>query len=136
MAFRRSQDTNHTNEAMSGINVTPLIDVMLCLLIIFLIAAPVLAERIPLDLPQPCRDCPKPPPLTPSRIEIGAAGEIRIDATPIARDLLEAEFALLKRRDPRHALEISAHPNAPFDAVAEVLGSAHNAGVSRIAFAR
>ncbi|MBK8286301.1 MAG: biopolymer transporter ExbD [Ahniella sp.] len=120
---------------ISGINVTPLIDVMLCLLVIFLISAPVLAERVPLDLPQRCPGCPTPTRPDPLAVSINGAGQVRIDGQVLPPSALEAEFQLALRRQPGQGILISIAPSAPYDALVQVLGSAHNSGIRSISFA-
>ena len=119
---------------ISGINVTPLIDVMLCLLVIFLISAPVLAERVPLDLPQKCVGCPIPNRPDPLVIDIDASGQVRIDGQLIPATALEAEFRAAQLRQPGQGILVSIAPSAPFDALAQVLGSAHNSGIRSVSF--
>lgn len=132
----RFPTTRTDSPDLTGINVTPLIDVMLCLLVIFLISAPVLAQRVPLDLPQRCRDCPPPAMLTPVAVSIGPAGQLHVSEEPVAASALEAVLARRVAVADGQGIVLSVAPEAPFDALAQVLGSAHNVGISKIAFAQ
>ncbi|WP_147653301.1 ExbD/TolR family protein [Vulcaniibacterium gelatinicum] len=123
---------------MADINVTPLVDVMLVLLIIFMVTAPTLSYPIEIDLPQKSLN---PPPQTkeppePIRLRIDASGQVYWNeaAQPIAalRGLMEAEV----QRDPTNqpTLEIDTDPNADYGVLAKVLASAKNAGMVKIGF--
>jgi biopolymer transport protein ExbD len=123
-------------DSVAQINITPLVDVLLVLLVIFMIAAPVLTQRIPLTLPGTA-----PPPstqATPAIIDlrIDAAGQLTWNGSdaPMAalQPMLEAEL----QRDPANppTLRIDANGDADYGVVAKVLAAARNADLTRIAF--
>jgi biopolymer transport protein ExbD len=122
-------------DSVAQINITPLVDVMLLLLVIFMIAAPVLTQRIPLALPG---SAPPPASATPATIDlrIDAAGQLTWNgsAAPLTalQPMLEAEL----QRDPANppTLRIDANGDADYGVVAKVLAAAHNADLTRIAF--
>jgi biopolymer transport protein ExbD len=119
--------------AISEINVTPLIDVMLCLLIIFMIAMPTLSQSVPLDLPQ---RGPKPEqvdPEPPMQVRILADGRLFLDQQPISADVLAAELAYQAKRDPQRVVAIDAHQDTHYDKVVAVLADVRNQGMTRIA---
>jgi biopolymer transport protein ExbD len=124
-------------QAISEINVTPLVDVMLCLLIIFMIAAPMLSSRLPLALPQPT-----PPPVTrtepepPLRLRILADGHLLLEDQPIRDETLAAELAWQADRDPRRILQIDTDRQAVYQRFVDVLASAREQGISQIALAK
>ena len=126
------------NESIAEMNITPLVDVMLVLLVIFMIAAPIMTQRIPLDLPGARPDVPTQPRREPIDLRIAASGEVSWngDLVPVSalRNLMEAEVA----RDPQHQplLQIEAAGDADYGAVARVLAAARNAGMDRIGFVR
>jgi len=121
---------------ISAINVTPLIDVMLCLLVVFLISAPALAQRVTLDLPQKCFPCDPPRKnADPIPVSIDPAGAVTIGGQSVQMSALEIEFARHAATPETSGIVISIAPSASFDALAKVLGSARNAGIARIAFA-
>ena len=132
-AFSASQD-----RAIAAINITPLVDVMLVLLIIFMVAAPTLSHRIGLDLPQHVPGVPAPPPAT-LRLAIDAAGSIAWNGAPQTLSSLPVLMAAEVPRDgsvPQPLLQIDASGDADYEVVARVLAAARNAGLARIAFVR
>lgn len=125
--------------SMASINITPLVDVMLVLLVIFMVTAPVLSRAIPLDLPQAAPpDQPRPPPPEPIQLRIDAAGELSWngDATSLSAlpGLLDAEM----QRNPgdQPMLQIDANGDSDYGVVAGVLAAANNAGVQKVGFVR
>ena len=122
---------------MADINVTPLVDVMLVLLIIFMVTAPTLSYPIDIDLPQKSTTPPPPtPPKEPIALRIDAAGQVYWNeaAQPISslQGLMEVEV----NRDPTNqpALEIDTSPDADYGVLAKVLAAAKNAGMIKIGF--
>ena len=123
---------------MADINVTPLVDVMLVLLIIFMVTAPTLSYPIDIDLPQKSLTPPpqtrEPPP--PISLRIDAAGQVYWNeaAQPISalQNLMEVEV----NRDPTNQpqLEIDTSPDADYGVLAKVLAAAKNAGMIKIGF--
>ena len=122
------------DRAFADINITPLVDVMLVLLVIFMIAAPTLSHRIELNLPQPG---PNPaPPTEPIRLRIDAAGQAYWNEAAQPLSVLQS---LMVVEVQRHAgtqplLQIDASADADYGVVAKVLASARNAQMDRIAF--
>ena len=89
MAF----STGGSGGPMSDMNVTPLVDVMLVLLIIFMVTVPPLSYPIQVDLPQPNRNPPPPGnPPDPVRIRIDAGGSVTWNGTPVSLQILESQF--------------------------------------------
>lgn len=126
-----------THGTVAEINIIPLADVMLVLLIIFMIASPALTRRIVIDMPGvDDRDRTEPPP--PIRLRIDAAGDAYWNDSPTPVSALQAMMAGEVERDPRNPprLEIDASGDADYQAVTRVLAAAHNAELSRIAFVR
>jgi biopolymer transport protein ExbD len=123
---------------MADINVTPLVDVMLVLLIIFMVTAPTLSYPIDIDLPQKSLNPPpqtkEPPP--PISLRIDASGQVYWNeaAQPVSalENLMEVEV----QRDPTNQpqLEIDTSPDADYGILAKVLASAKNAGMIKIGF--
>ena len=123
---------------MADINVTPLVDVMLVLLIIFMVTAPTLSYPIDIDLPQKSLNPPpqtqEPPP--PIRLRIDAAGQVYWNeaSQPVSalQNLMEVEV----NRDPKNQpqLEIDTSPDADYGVLAKVLAAAKNAGMIKIGF--
>ena len=134
MAF----SSNSGGGPMADINVTPLVDVMLVLLIIFMVTAPTLSYPIDIDLPQKSLNPPpqvkEPPP--PIALRIDANGQVYWNeaAQPISalENLMEVEV----NRDPQNQpqLEIDTDPNADYGVLAKVLAAAKNANMIKIGF--
>ena len=119
--------------AMADINVTPLVDVMLVLLILFMISAPLVMQRLDLPLPLP-QATPQPPIVTNKlKLQMNAAGAMWMDGREISRSALSGVLALeAGRGDHAPSLSIDANPDAPYQAVAEVLSLAQNAGIDKL----
>jgi biopolymer transport protein ExbD len=136
MAF----STNSGGGPMADINVTPLVDVMLVLLIIFMVTAPILSYPIDIDLPQRSLNPPpeKANPPEPIRLRIDAAGQVfwNDSPTPLSalRNMMESEV----ERDPNNqpTLEIDTNDDADYGILAKVLATARNAQMQKIGFVK
>ncbi|WP_439586383.1 ExbD/TolR family protein [Hydrogenophaga sp.] len=123
------------HQPMSDINVTPLVDVMLVLLVIFIIAAPFMASRLALDLPQA-----ETPSLAQAgneaivSVEVDARGQIHWDGQPVSQDTLRERLQEAARRDPSTELQLRADASVPYGQVVQLIGLAQSAGLSRIGF--
>jgi len=133
MAF----SSNSSSGAMSEINVTPLVDVMLVLLIIFMMTAPMLTHRINIDLPQPNTDT-KPPenPPDPLRLTIQADGSLYLNEVPVSEAALKLQLEVYgsKSLDKQPELQIAVSNDAQYDVLAHVLADAKSVGVQKIGF--
>ena len=123
------------HQPMSEINVTPLVDVMLVLLVIFIIAAPVMAGRLALDLPQ------AEAPTTAQAggeafvsVEVDARGQIHWDGQPLSQAALRDRFEETARRNPATELQLRADASVPYGQVVQLIGLAQSVGLSRIGF--
>jgi biopolymer transport protein ExbD len=120
---------------MSDINVTPLIDVLLCLLIIFILNAPSPVHQVDIDLPQrstaPPDDREPPPPI---ELKIRATGELFWNGMPLIKPALEPQLEIEAGKDPQPQLEIDAEFETEYQVVAEVLAIAKNKGMTKIGF--
>ncbi|HNV84163.1 MAG TPA: biopolymer transporter ExbD [Arenimonas sp.] len=125
---------------MADINVTPLVDVMLVLLIIFMVTAPPISHQIQVDLPQPTVNPPPPPPNPPDpvKIRIEASGTVMMNGTPIDMRSLEAQFNAMSEleEDRQGKLEIDTDPEAEYEVLAKVLARAKNADLKKIGFVK
>ncbi|MDH5822615.1 biopolymer transporter ExbD [Luteimonas sp. RD2P54] len=125
---------------MADINIIPLADVMLVLLIIFMVTAPQLSYPIDIDLPQRSINPPDNPvePPEPIRLRIDPAGQVfwNDSPTPISalRNMMEAEV----QRDPTNqpTLEIDASEDSDYGVLAKVLAHAKNAQMLKIGFVK
>jgi biopolymer transport protein ExbD len=118
---------------MSEINTTPLVDVMLVLLIIFMITAPLLTHAVKIDLPQAATESS---PEQPETITLSVDGQNQMfwNADPIPEEQLLARLTQATARKPQPELHLRVDRNARYQRVAEILATARNAGVTRIGF--
>jgi biopolymer transport protein ExbD len=120
---------------MADINVTPLVDVMLVLLIIFMITAPMLTHKVKVDLPQPNPNIVNPPePLEPIRLKIDRAGALYWNDTPVDELGLKAQIAVIAQQTNQPELQINADDGVAYEAVARVLADAKSYGLTKIGF--
>ena len=127
----------------ADMNVVPLIDILLVLLIIFMVTAPTPASLINVTLPQRSNNPDRPPvePPPPVDLRILSSGEILINNTPAPLDTLQAQFeditqartqVLPAAEQPR--LDITVDPDAEYEVLARVLARAKNAQMEKISF--
>src|SRR5690606_2903278 len=133
MAF----SSNSSGGAMADINVTPLVDVMLVLLIIFMVTAPIASYPIEVNLPQRTT---APPPLTepppPISLRIDASGQVFWNDSPYPLPVIENMMRETVQRDPSNLpqLEIDPNPDSDYGVLAKVLAHAKNADMKKIGF--
>ncbi len=132
MSFGRL-DRTPGSQPMSDINMTPLIDVMLVLVVIFIITAPLLASSIKLDLPK--TDAAKPGNMPKSvTVVVDAAGQAYIKDLPMTMDDLVRQFSASKLANPDTEVQLRADRGVAYGRIVEVMGAAQKAGLSRIGF--
>jgi biopolymer transport protein ExbD len=134
MAFASSA----SGGAMSDINVTPLVDVMLVLLIIFMVTMPIQSIPVDVDLPQKTDKPPENPkdPPAPIKLRIDASGQVFWNDTPTPVTSLVTMMKNEVDRDPQNQpeLQIDTNDNAEYGILAKVLTSAKNAEMVKIGF--
>lgn len=132
MAFG-SFNTAGTQAPMAEINTTPLVDVMLVLLIIFIITAPLMTHSVPVDLP---RSSSTPPPEKPIALQVAidALGHIYIGSEKLLVNQLETRFKAAVAQNAKVEMHLQADRNTRYEIVAETMSAARRAGLSRIAF--
>jgi len=119
---------------MSGINVTPLVDVLLVLLIIFMITAPVITHKTKIDLPQLSSTPVTPDKADTIRLAIQADGALYWNGVPVDESQLNTQLAIAAQQSLQPHLSIDAADGAAYQAVAHVLAQAKAQGLSRIDF--
>jgi biopolymer transport protein ExbD len=121
---------------IAAINVTPLVDVMLVLLVIFMLATPSLTQRLVLTLPTrlPPERMPPPPPEPPLQLRIAADGRIALDGQPLPDAVFAAEIAHRAAGGKALAVEIDADQAVAYAHVVEVLGTLREQGIARVGF--
>jgi biopolymer transport protein ExbD len=133
MSFASLNDDDDGNEALAEINMIPLIDVMLVLLVIFIVTAPLLTHAVKVDLPKATSS----PNLTkPDNVQVAIDAQSRVYwngevVTPeILADKLHGAAALT----PQPELHLRAERSTPYEKVADVMSASARAGLTRIGF--
>ena len=121
------------SEPMSQINVTPLVDVMLVLVVIFILTAPLLTTSIQLALPK-TEAGQASEALRSISLVIDRAGQAYLDDRPLPLSELSQNLLSTAARYPDAEVQLRADENAPYGKVIEVLGLAQKAGLNRIGF--
>jgi biopolymer transport protein TolR len=118
---------------MSDINMTPLIDVMLVLVVIFILTAPLLASSLRLDLPKAETARPQEAPQV-VQVALDQAGQVYLQDQPLALEALRLRLADIARQNAQAEVQLRADEAVPYGRVVSVLDAAHQAGLSRIGF--
>ena len=121
------------DEPMMDINMTPLIDVMLVLLIMFIITIPVMTHAVKLDMPRATNAPSNVQPIV-INLEIDFDGTVLWNGTPVEIEALEGYFRREAANEPQPELHIRPSKRAKYDVVARVLASAQRNGMSKIGF--
>ena len=130
MAFGSFNDSPNT-APMAEINTTPLVDVMLVLLVIFIITAPLFHQAVPIDLPRVDSTKLDDKPLVVS-LALDGEGSLFLDGAPSSREGVYSRLSEIAASQPE--LHLRADRITPYEKVADILAVAQRAGVSKIAF--
>jgi len=120
---------------MAEINVTPMVDVMLVLLIIFMVTAPLLTAGVQVDLPD-SKAAPLEQNAEPVTISIDAQGQVYIDETPVPLDAVDAhmqQIAAASREPGGPRIFLRADRGLDYGRVMQVMGEIHRAGLRKVA---
>jgi biopolymer transport protein ExbD len=128
MAFSTTEDDDGV---VSEINITPLVDVMLVLLVAFVITIPVLSNAVHVNLPKTVTTTP-PEQQRAVTVTVDEGGKIYFDNTEISRADVERRLAALKQENPNVSLHLRADERVPYGPVAKVLASIEHAGITRM----
>ncbi|MFT3818538.1 MAG: biopolymer transporter ExbD [Rubrivivax sp.] len=132
MAFGRLQ-RSPASRPMSDINMTPLIDVMLVLLVIFIVTAPLMSSSLKLDLPRAEAARPSDAPAFIA-LAIDAEGRVFLADQPVAADDLVQRVREAARGDATAEVQLRADRRVPYGRVAELIDAVQQAGLTRIGF--
>jgi biopolymer transport protein ExbD len=134
MAMQTTSD-NTSGEPMMDINMTPLIDVMLVLLIMFIITIPIQTHAVKLDLPVDQPNTP-PPPIDPvkNKVVITAQGQILWNGNAVSPEQLRQYLELSQQIQPIPELHLQPEPEARYELVDEVLAITKRAHVEKMGF--
>lgn len=130
MAFQLGDDDS---TGMNEMNLIPLIDIMLVLMIIFMVTATVLNPTVPLDLPKTSAQVNEIPPDV-IQISIDKQAGIFWDNQPISLDTLKQRFAEQAKTGNNPSIQLRADKDSKYDTVAQVLATASETGLTKIAF--
>ncbi len=132
MAFA-SFDNRNASAPMSEINMVPLIDVMLVLLVIFIVTAPLLTQAVKLELPKASSQVND---LRPEKIEfaIDASGALYWNGEAVSRADARARLEAQGQRQPQPEVHLRADQNVAYRVVAQTLADASKAGLTRVGF--
>ncbi|GAB3460049.1 ExbD/TolR family protein [Azotobacter salinestris] len=128
MAF----STQESDEVLSEMNVTPLVDVMLVLLVVFIVTAPMLTNSIPINLPKTEAVAP-PDTKDPLVVSIDGTGRVFIDKDEIQADLLESSLQAAKAADAGLRVQLQADDQVDYGVVARAMASIERAGITKLA---
>jgi biopolymer transport protein ExbD len=133
MAFSSGNNNGSHNQPMSEINVTPLVDVMLVLLIIFMITAPLMTHKIPIDLPQAStvKNPEEPNIIT---LALTADGILYWNDIAVSREDWKQRIKQAALQPKQPDLQLRADKTTQYQALAEIMADAQNAGIKKLGF--
>jgi biopolymer transport protein ExbD len=127
MAFTATRDASDT---MSEMNITPLVDVMLVLLVIFMVTAPLMDLRIGMGLSQPNNQAQ--PPRVERELTVEPGDLFRLDGVAMTPAALESALVDWRRAEPEGLLKLAVSPDADYQSAATAMATARRAGVENI----
>lgn len=132
MTFGRLERTTGA-PPMSDINMTPLIDVMLVLLVIFMITAPLMVSKVKVDLPKAAGAASQVVPASIS-VVVDKAGQVFLDDQPYDMTAVAKRLQDTAVKNANTEVQLRADSAVPYGRVVEIMGLAHTAGLTRIGF--
>ncbi len=126
-----TKDSGGDDDVMGEINVTPLVDVMLVLLVVFIVTAPLLTQAVHVNLPKTAETA-APEEKEAVYVSVDAKGKVFIDKTEIALDSFERELLTRKAADPEIALNLNADDAVQYGIVAKVMSSIERSGITKL----
>ena len=132
MAFGGFNDNSH-QVPMAEINVTPMVDVMLVLLVIFIITAPLFTHAVKLELPT-ASSAPAPEKPESITLSINAEGKLFWNNAAVSLDELGTRFATAAQKNPQPELQLRADKSTRYEVIAQVMSAAQTNGMTKIGF--
>lgn len=129
MAFNTQSD----QELMSEINVTPLVDVMLVLLVVFIVTAPLLSQSLEVNLPKTVAVAGRMD-TTEQVLTINVKGQVSLDSISLSDEQLAKKLGESAAGKNNYELHVHADADVPYGRVAQIMAIAQHAGVSRLMF--
>ncbi|RRQ20495.1 biopolymer transporter ExbD [Guyparkeria sp. SCN-R1] len=130
MAFGRLDDHD---EPMAEMNVIPLVDVMLVLLVVFIVAAPVITHSVTLDLPKASSERQDEDPESVT-LSLDGQGQLYLDDQPVSQDRLKSVLIQARRDNDELVVYLRADESVPYRLVARAMASVKTAGIERLGF--
>ena len=130
MSFLPAHDDD---EVMTEINMTPLIDVMLVLLIVFILAVPAIHSAVPLTLPRASSAAPQQP-AEPVRLDIDAQGDIYWNGKAVDEDALKVQAQQAATLDPQPVVRLSGDRAVAYERVLQTLSTLQGYGLTKVNF--
>ena len=121
---------------MAAMNVVPLVDVMLVLLIIFMVTAPLMAHKVEVELPRAdLEDRPdQAPPAPPITIAVKDNGDLFLNDQPVTRELLESALSVEAQKTPQPPVNVRGDRTTPYRTINEVVTIAQAQGMRKVGF--
>jgi biopolymer transport protein ExbD len=119
---------------MAEINVTPLVDVMLVLLIIFMITAPLMAHKVKIELPEATLDERPVDPGRPITLALKEDGVIYWNDEKVPMAVLESQLAVEAQKKPQPRIDIRADKTTKYKLISDVVRTAKNVGIAKVGF--
>ncbi len=123
-----------SDEVLSEINITPMVDVMLVLLVVFIITAPLMTNAIKVNLPDTDVTVQIEEPKKPVVVSVDEQGRIYLDKDEYSLDVIESELASRKALDPEIRLNLNADETVPYGTVAKLMVLIEKAGIQKLSF--
>ena len=120
------------DSAVAEMNITPLVDVMLVLLVIFMVSAPLLTKTVDVSLPQVAPFNPETIKPLQMQLDVGDDGSYRLDGRLLTRPEVGERLAEAAISDPRAVLRVHASPGADYQQVVTALAEARNRGIAKL----
>jgi len=127
-SFAQQEDND-----LAEINMVPLIDVMLVLLVIFIVAAPMITQSVKVDLPR-TSTVQSAPPAQPVALTLDAQGQVSWNGQALQADELHTRLLAAAAQQPQPDVQLHADRATPYEALAQVMAEASGAGLHKLAF--